>query len=696
MTNEELLAQMYGGTTEQESSGIAGFDIPSEMTFTGEASAADRMKYAAQGISQIYPVHEPAYYEKAAGKMYPETNYQKEKFWNDIMLGLNLLTGRSEEGQFFPVLEEGLEKWLGRGQPIREAETARGAQVAASAAEMREDDVENFQNLMGQAFISDMNAQLKHLAQFEILSDAEATLAGLPVDEGQVWRRNKINQEISAVQARIPAKDSFSILSTKEAAAQGLDTTKGQVWQRNEGTNQVTKLVGMDLSPNWEVLSPEEAAKIGLPVENGQVWSQNKTDKETKQIFGVNELPQTWTTLSREQASTFVGEKNVANGEVYQRNNITGKVEELIGFKTPSPNWNVLSDDEAAKQNLPVNNGEVWMQEKVSGKVQQLHSGPVKTARDHKIADMIEILRANNWGETETQDGKKELPTEAELKNHAVKLVDGEIQLIPQPDGRIFSLDTTTKELTLLTSDHKGEFPYIAEVKPVETITEIIDGEEVTRDVINPYAIKMDPPQQVLMELPPKVVEDINTRIQHLSWAHIVAEDIITRLQEVVGPQGWFKSLITGTFAILPAGMDQWALFLETERGKQQMELFTRAMIQALALNPRFPVAEQEMIKQIVPEGTKFWRDPKVAFVRFNEMMRYIQNALAYERASLQIERTPWYTMGAIPTGTSHDPIKLWDAADEEYFNQLTLPQQKGLMLQWEPGGDVEPAKGIE
>ena len=640
-------------------------------------------------------MEEPEHYQERAEAMYPEADYQQEKFWNDISLGLSLISGRSEGGRWAPIVEDSLTKWIEGGKPIREAERARGAQVAATADQMREEDVDNFRDMMGTYMMADWTAQLSQgLEQFKILTKEEAEAENLPTDDGQIYRKNLMNSDITFLQAMVPAKDKFRILSTAEADLQGLDTSMGQVWEINEKTNKRTQIVGMNLAPNWVVLNKEEAKIAGLPVDNGQVWSRNKTNNETKQLYGIDQLPSTWTTLSVEQAKTLVGPETYQEGEVYQRNNLTKKVELLKGFKTPSDDWIVLSDDEAADEPtpLPTDNGQIWMKNRKNGNVKQLLAGPIATARDDKIADMIQILRDNEWAVT-TVEGKTTLPTNEEVKNHAVKLVDGEIQLIPQPDGRIFSLDTTTNELIMITGDHKGEYPYIGQIRPEHVITQMVDGVETEVTAPNPYAIEMDPPQQVLMELPPGVVEQINERIQHLSWAHIVATDIETRLKEVIGPQGWFKSALTGTFAILPEGMDQWATFIGTERGKQQMELFTRAMIQALALNPRFPVAEQEMIKDIVPEGTKFWQDPKVAFVRFNEMMRYIQNALAYERASLQIERTPWYTLGAIPSGTTHDPVKLYDERDEMYFNQMSPEQKKGMMLMWEPGGKVAPSK---
>ena len=125
MTNEEYVAQLVGQTTEQAPGleGIAMNLLPKDV------SSGDRLKQYQRVSQGLYPVKSQEEYMKEAQRLYPKESYQKEKFWSDIMLGLGMLTGRSEQGQFFPILEQNLGKWLEARDPIFEAQRQREAQM---------------------------------------------------------------------------------------------------------------------------------------------------------------------------------------------------------------------------------------------------------------------------------------------------------------------------------------------------------------------------------------------------------------------------------------------------------------------------------------------------------------------------------------------------------------------------------------
>ena len=125
----ELADSVFSQSVEQKP-GLEGLSegqlqALGDMDFTGKNSASDRFQNSLNVISAIHPVQTDEYYQKAAEGMYPEHSYEREKFWNDIQLGLSLISGRSEGGQFGPIANEALNNWLQSGQPIAQAERQR-------------------------------------------------------------------------------------------------------------------------------------------------------------------------------------------------------------------------------------------------------------------------------------------------------------------------------------------------------------------------------------------------------------------------------------------------------------------------------------------------------------------------------------------------------------------------------------------
>ncbi len=660
--DEELLELALKMQTNQEQTTDAGitsgltetqktaFD---EIDFTGKTEAGDRFQKAVTAIGAVFPIQEQEYYQERAEAMYPEADYAKDKFWNDISLGLSLISGRSEGGRWAPIMEEGLNKWLEGGAPIREAERARGAQIATSAAEMRQADVDNFQDMMGQYMIADMTAQLGKLDQYRVLTDAEAIDMGLDTDRGQIWRINDANGKVEQLQGTIPRDDKFKILSTKEAAAYGFATEQGQVYIMNEKDGKPVLFQGAQVGLNFEILSPEEAKGLGLVVDDGQLWQRDTVTGETSQLFGITQRPQNFTVLSSTRADTLG--LPVDEGQVWQRNNTTGAITELQGRILPTDDWVVMSAEEASKlpTPLPTDSGEVWIRNKKDGSIKPLLTPASASEREKKIAALYDILKSNKWGATEDDQGLEVLPDDKDVMRHATKLVDGVIDLVQQEDGRLYQVDESTGDMIYLNATERGEFPLIGFINPE-----------------NPYAKYHDPLDFGITDLTTIEYSDSIRQIRNLSYALVEGENLQAMLENVLGPQNFFKDLSTNTMAILPSGIDAWAKWIKTTVGQQAVELYGRVLIQALALNPRYPVAEQEMINKLNSEGVAFFLDKEVGLERFMETQRFLKNRLAFNRSGLQQkgDKQGWYTIESVPSGTKAYPFVI-DPRPEAKFN---------------------------
>lgn len=659
----ELADSIFSESVEQKP-GLEGLSegqlqALGDMDFTGKNSASERFQNSLNVISAIHPVQTDEYYQKAAEGMYPEHAYEREKFWNDIQLGLSLISGRSEGGQFGPIANEALNNWLQAGQPIAQAERQREGQVAQTALEMKEQDAEAFKELMGQAFIADMSAQLSQgLQQFKVLSKEEAEAKNLDTSSGQIWRENTLNGDIKQLQGVVPKEDRFRILSTKQAIDNGLAVDKGQVYQINDKDGKITILQGASIGENFEVLSKEEAKKLGFPTEDGQIWQRDKDTQKVTQLYGISQRAENFTVLSSAVAQQY--DLPTDNGQVWQRNNTTGKITELQGYKTPGDNWVVLDEKTARDLGLPVDRGGVWMQNKKDGAIKPLLSPANISEREKKIGALTEILKSNEWGVTD-----ETTPSDEEYIQQATKMVDGIIDMVVQEDGRIYIVDKATNSRQLVNADSEGNYPLLGQ----------IDDE-------NPYAVVMNPTDFTINDLTTGDYEEAIRQITNLSYAMVEANDLIEILEEVLGPKNYFKNALTGVMSILPSGADEWGKFVKTSSGQQQVELFGRVMVQALSLNPRYPVAEQELINKLNTEGLKFFLDPEVGWANFNETLRFIQNRLSFNRNLLKIDPDQtWLRLNKIPSGTANDPIIMSTQGATQGSEWLKFLQSQGKSI---------------
>ena len=107
------------------------------------------------------------------------------------------------------------------------------------------------------------------------------------------------------------------------------------------------------------------------------------------------------------------------------------------------------------------------------------------------------------------------------------------------------------------------------------------------------------------------------------------------------------------------------------------MELFSRNLARALALSDRYAVREQELIAQLNEDPVGFWKNPDMSTVRFQELMRILQNELTFARGIISDqEKIP--ILREIPTGGKNDPI-IFEAPGQYEALTITAATAGGL-----------------
>ena len=175
----------------------------------------------------------------------------------------------------------------------------------------------------------------------------------------------------------------------------------------------------------------------------------------------------------------------------------------------------------------------------------------------------------------------------------------------------------------------------------------------------------------------PARINKLQEKVIAQTQAITSANSVLTAIGDAVGPLNTVKAFTSNVVAPLAPDFMSAALeFSATERGRREMELFGRNLARALALSDRYAVREQELIAQLNEDPVGFFKNPKMSKVRFQELMRYLQNDLSFNRGILSDSNEIGY-LNKIPTGTANDPI-IFEAPGQFDYLSITAANAGG------------------
>ena len=166
----------------------------------------------------------------------------------------------------------------------------------------------------------------------------------------------------------------------------------------------------------------------------------------------------------------------------------------------------------------------------------------------------------------------------------------------------------------------------------------------------------------------PNMVNANQQKVIALSQALQSANEVLPIIGDAVGPLNTVKawtSNIVGSVA--PDSWDGMVEFAATDRGRQRMNMMARNLARGLALSDRYAVREQELITQLNENPEGFWKNPDMSTVRFQELMRILQNELSFSRGVLS-DQDNIPVLNAIPTGSKNDPIMFSAPGQYDYL----------------------------
>lgn len=158
-------------------------------------------------------------------------------------------------------------------------------------------------------------------------------------------------------------------------------------------------------------------------------------------------------------------------------------------------------------------------------------------------------------------------------------------------------------------------------------------------------------PAQPGTQLSPVLTADERGRLfnQNASIDRVLglAQGLEESAASAAGPRGSLGALANTLFGFLgrnapiPAG--------EIAAARQEIRLFNQIAKTAIVNNPRFPVAEQQVVEQMLPNANDFFANPSVEFNKVLQLQEFLRNMQTGNNASLGIAPAP---QSAAPAST--------------------------------------------
>lgn len=173
----------------------------------------------------------------------------------------------------------------------------------------------------------------------------------------------------------------------------------------------------------------------------------------------------------------------------------------------------------------------------------------------------------------------------------------------------------------------------------------------------NPLVETVKNPGIPAAQLPESTIRSNQNKVISISNALNSANEVLGSIPDAVGPLNTVKAWTSNVVgSVAPDSWDNMVEFAATERGRRRMELFSRNLARALALSDRYAVREQELIAALNEDPAGFFKNPDMSTVRFQELMRILQNELTFARGIIS-DQEDIPILREIPTGGKNDPI---------------------------------------
>lgn len=109
------------------------------------------------------------------------------------------------------------------------------------------------------------------------------------------------------------------------------------------------------------------------------------------------------------------------------------------------------------------------------------------------------------------------------------------------------------------------------------------------------------------------------------------SDNVFSEIEQGTGPIASARSAVNSFIGPFVKGVP----FEHTAESRAGIRNFTQDAKTALVNNPRFPVAEQEVVQKLLPDADKFWTDPDAERAKLSKLRQFLQQKKGQNQTSI-------------------------------------------------------------
>jgi len=141
----------------------------------------------------------------------------------------------------------------------------------------------------------------------------------------------------------------------------------------------------------------------------------------------------------------------------------------------------------------------------------------------------------------------------------------------------------------------------------------------------------------VQVPLPESTRKNLLTQNANIDRILAQGQNIADSVAQSTGIVSNGKALLDATVGQLTSALGgSGSLFPDTQESRQQLRMFNQQVKRAIVNNPRYPVAEQQMVQRMLPDPQSWFTNPHTALQNFQQLMHHLSQVRTQNEQQLQ------------------------------------------------------------
>jgi len=227
--------------------------------------------------------------------------------------------------------------------------------------------------------------------------------------------------------------------------------------------------------------------------------------------------------------------------------------------------------------------------------------------------------------------------------NKAVDIVDNNLKIEYNSDTKVFSVfNPATNTIETFGGPVSNGGTYLSQ--DASQITQAIkEGQEEYKPSLAPK------------DLTKEQIKEFSSTITDVEQITPTLREIIGDVKNTFGLGVQFQKLKTGAAGITPDFLDKFLVNPDVVKARQKYLTFKKEITKTFVNNPRIPVAEQQLVQNLLPDESSIFQDPNAAAIALEQVYDVIEGYK--NKAQTQLGMATEKEVKTKGTGSQIDPF---------------------------------------